>query len=103
MNARRAANRGASHRSATRGSMSTREEGQVEKGFSRKMSDFDSHGSPRSNASMGGGPNPGAGEMPHVGPGKASEDYATMDTSGAGTMSVGSKASPRGMKTYNQE
>jgi hypothetical protein len=103
MNARRAANRGASHRSATRGSMSTREEGQVEKGFSRKMSDYDSHDSPRSYASMGSGPNPGAGEMPPIGPGKAAQDYATLDTSGAGEMSVGSKATPRGMKVYREE
>lgn len=119
MNARRAANRAKSARVAdhdlhyTAGEEHTamhgrriahREPEHHEKGYKGRHEPHASFGSPASlGASKGPGPLPGAGELinPGAGPGPAARtERAAMDVENS---PVGSRTTPGGMKTYNQE
>ena len=93
-NSKRTANRHMAHREA----------GHVEKGYRGGGSSTMSHGSPASKgASTGGGPMPGAGMTPAVGPGMAASRYLGMDKGSYPSRPTPPGTAPRGMQTYNQE
>lgn len=63
-----------------------------------------SHGSPSSKAGtmIGAGYKAGAGEMPHIGPGKAASRYGGMTMDENMSKEAASSATPKGMHVYKE-
>jgi hypothetical protein len=73
-------------------------------GGSFKHEAHSSYGSPASvGASKGPGPLPGAGELPHRGPGPGAKGKIGRDTSETPMGGPASSATPKGMRVYREE